>query len=134
MTTIMISGHGGRWKNTEKITLPGGVSVKFFCKDGESLSMDLSWEIFNAYQKDGSSVVDHYNGEIVSPSQQVYDYMCWAMTKADGANAAKSSGIYSPIGSPQPLPDEQEARSLSEIIPTLQSPVTIYWVACRTVS
>lgn len=138
----MISSHGGRNITTPTFKLPVNVTVKFFVADGENLSNTHTdepnaWGIYNHLipglnLPGNQDYISQRVIESVSPGESVYDYLSWNMQDIGLQNY---SGVYQ-VGVSRSINNLQTPTTLSKIISSLgviNSPTTIYWVACRSI-
>ncbi len=133
----IVSGHGGRWASpTHKVFPPDGFTVNFFVNDGEILTNEAAWPIYNHLLAGDEKSVKSKIVKSVSQGQATYNYSCWYYPELKW-----NSGIFKvgAISTEKPIIDlskykEDSPLSLGSMFDMLPERGVIYWVACQVVS
>jgi|GEM_PF-2064148 len=132
----IVSGHGGRWiEPTHEIWMPNGYTANFFVQDGEILSNEEAWPIYNHLLAGDEASVQAKIVTSVPPGKKAYNYSCWYYPEL-----GRNSGVFKvgAITTDHPIIDlstytSENPLTLAKIIELLPEAGKIYWVACRSV-
>lgn len=122
-------GHGARWPSHGMFTIPVGITLKFYCRDGDPLDNDVGKQvdqIVNGGAPPGGS-------RTRTAGQQVWDYRLFNSRSGVYLNlgmSGKANPNYITTGdNANGLPLSAICRVVIATCPT----ATIHWSACRVV-
>ncbi len=133
MLHIIVSAHGGRFSNQRQtLRVPPGLSINYYCLDGQILSNNDGYWLFNHLQNGYD--VSQYVRQRKDEGEFTFDYSCWFAPEF-----AAYCGIFE-LGNPDPI---DSLRAYSQANPLLLSQIfarysgtdcVIEWLCCRTVT
>ncbi|KZN12581.1 putative adhesin [Marinomonas sp. TW1] len=133
----IVSGHGGRWETpTHEVWLPEHLSVNFFVNDGEIISNQAAWPIYNHLLAGDEKSVQGKIVRSVPSGEKAYNYSCWYYPEL-----GRNSGVFK-VGAgttDNPIIDlsyytSDNPLTLDAMFDLLPEPGVIYWVTCQSMS
>ena len=114
----IISSHGMKEKKNGTFKVPKGITLKFYCNDGQSISMKKGYAIFGLiynYQVESCQPTEIVHGETEIP-----DYTIWNRNfrPLEEDWQQDVNGVFEVSGDSQLpcLDDLKEAKSLSAVV------------------
>jgi hypothetical protein len=130
MADVIVSAHGGRWRNQAKdLIVPKGCEVVFYVRDGAQLDNPTGYHVL-AELRAGREPTSF---ETVSAGEATYDYSCWYAREFE-----QHCGLYEFGGQGRQLQafknvfTGRKPLALSTIFANYRG--RVFWDACREVS